>query len=58
MAWGLSEEFPINVGVYRGSALSTLMFILLIDEATKECRRDEIWELLYADDLVLSVARV
>ena len=54
VAGGLSEEFPINVGVHQGSALSPLLFILVMDEATKECRGDEMWELLYADDLVLT----
>ena len=54
VAGELSEEFPINVGVHQGSALSPLLFILVMDEATKECRGDEIWELLYADDLVLT----
>ena len=50
----LSEEFPINVGVHQGWALSPLLFILVTDEAKKEYRGDKIWELLYADDLVLS----
>ena len=54
LAAGMSEEFRINVGVHQGSALSPLLFILVIDEATKECRVDEIWELLYADDLALT----
>ena len=50
----LSEDFPIEVGVHQGSALSPLLFILVIEEATKECGGGSIWELLYADDLVLT----
>ena len=49
-----SEGFPINVGVHQGSALSPLLFILIMDEATKECQGEALWHLLYADDLVLS----
>ena len=50
----LSEEFPINVGVHQGSALSPLLFVAIVDEVSKECRRGDPWELLYADDLVLT----
>ena len=32
VAAGLSEEFLINLGVHQGSALSSLLFILVIDE--------------------------
>ena len=42
------------MGVHQRSALSPLLFILVMDEATKECRGNEIWELLYADDLELT----
>ena len=50
VAGGRSEKIPINVGVHQGSTLSPLLFILVIDEAAKECRGDEIRKLLYADD--------
>ena len=53
-AGGLSEEFPIRVGVHQGSALSPLLFKLVMEEATKSIRRGDPWELLYADDLVLT----
>ena len=49
-----SPEFPIGVGVHQGSALSPLLFILVLEVATKECRTGDPWELLYADDLVLT----
>ena len=49
-----SECFDINVGVHQGSALSPLLFIIIMEEATKECQDDTFWNLLYADDLVLS----
>ena len=50
---GTSEEFEIRVGVHQGSALSPMLFVLVMEEATKEERRD-LWELLYADDLVIT----
>ncbi len=50
---GTSEEFNIRVGVHQGSALSPLLFIVVMQEATKEARREGLKELLYADDLVM-----
>ena len=49
-----SEGFRINAGVHQGSALSPLLFILIVEEATKECTGEALWQLLYPDDLVLS----
>ena len=49
-----SVDFPIGVGVHQGSALSPLLFVLVIEEASKSCRRGHPWELLYADDIVLT----
>ncbi len=52
-AAGVSEEFSIRVGVHQGSALSPLIFIVVMQEATKEARREGLKELLHADDLGL-----
>ena len=43
----------LKVGVPQGSALSPLFFILVMEEATRECRKGAPWEMLY-DDLVLT----
>ena len=51
---GTSKKFEIKVGVQQGSALSPLLFILVMEEATRECRKSAPWEMLYADDLVLT----
>ena len=48
------EAFDIRVGIHKGSALSQLLFIIVMEEATKLARGDGQWELLYADDLVLT----
>ena len=49
-----SDSFEIGVGVHQGSVLSPLLFILVMEEATRECRVGGLWELLYADDLSLT----
>ena len=54
VAGGTSEDFEIGVGVHQGSALSPLLFIVVMEEATREGRQGDPWELLYADDLVLT----
>ena len=51
---GTSEEFNIGVGVHQGSVLSPLLFIVVMDEATRGASRGAPWELVYADDLVLT----
>ena len=51
---GTLEEFVIEVGVHQGSALSPLLFITVMEELSKECRGEGPWELLYADDIVLT----
>ena len=50
---GVSEEFEINVVVNQGSAMIPLLFIIVMEGATKKCRKGGSWELLYADELVL-----
>ena len=47
-------DFGIEVGGHQGSLLSPLLFIVVMEEARKECRVFDPWELLYADDLVLT----
>ena len=54
---GMSREFPIRVGVHQGSALSPLLFILIVDWATRDIQRPAPWTLLYADDVMLAHER-
>ena len=51
---GTSKKFEMKVGDHQGSALSPLLFILVMEEATRECRKGALWEMLYADDLALT----
>ena len=48
-----SEEFEVKVGVHQGSALSPLLFIIVLEALSREFRVGCPWEILYADDLVI-----
>ena len=48
---GKSESFEIRVGLQEGSALSPLLFIIVIDVITDSIRDPRAWEMLFADDL-------
>ena len=49
---GLSSSFSVKVCVHQGSALSPLLFIMVMDVLTEDVRDGSLMELLYADDLV------
>ncbi|XP_064111415.1 uncharacterized protein LOC135218900 [Macrobrachium nipponense] len=53
-AVGETENFEVSVGLYRGSALSPFLFVLVMGVLSAEIRNEELWELLYADDLVIT----
>lgn len=55
-AAGLSDSFPVKVGIHQDSALSPLLFILILDTIMKELQCDIPWTLLYADDVMLAAA--
>ena len=50
---GETGAFPVEVGLHQGSALSPFLFLVVIDTLTRELRNNELWELLFADDLVI-----
>ncbi len=50
---GGSQERSIRDGVHQRSAISSLLFIVVMQKAMKEVRRKELKELLSADDLML-----
>ena len=52
---GYSEEFGFGVGVHQGSVLTPLLFIIVLEALSREFCTGCPWELLYADDLMISV---
>ena len=51
---GCIDYFESKVGVHQASALSRLLFILVMEKATRNCRSMVPWHMLYADDRVVS----
>ena len=49
----LSSSFSVKIGVHQGSALSSLLFIMVMDVLTEDVRDGSLMELLHANDLVL-----
>jgi exonuclease III len=47
----VGAKFEVSAGVHQGSVLSPLLFISVMEEATKLIRRGAPWEMLFADDL-------
>jgi len=52
-AIGNTEPFNVQVGVHQGSALSPMLFIIVMEEITREIKTGLPWEILFADDLIL-----
>ena len=50
---GHSEEFDVGVDVHQGSVLSPFLFSIVLDVLSEDVRKGALYELLYADDLVL-----
>ena len=50
---GDTECFHVGVGLHQGSALSPLLFILIMDVLQAEIGKEPPWVMLYADDLVI-----
>ena len=46
-----SSSFSVKVGVHQGSALSLLLFIMVMDILAEDRRDGSLMELLYVDDL-------
>jgi len=51
--YGNSSSFEVKVGIHQGSALSPLLFVIVMGAISREFRVALPWELLYADDLVV-----
>ena len=51
--YGNSKSFEVTVGMHQGSALSPLLFVIVMEAISREFRVALPWELLYADDLAV-----
>jgi len=50
---GDTDDFPINIGLHQGLALSPYLFALVMDEVTRDIQGDIPWCMVFADDVVL-----
>jgi hypothetical protein len=48
-----TNNFPINIGLHQGSALSPYLFALVMDEVIRDIQGGISWYMLFADDMVL-----
>ena len=49
----MTLDFSINIDLHQGSALSPYLFVLVMDEVTRDIQGDIHWYMLFADDVVL-----
>ena len=52
-AAGLTDDFQVTVGLHQGSALSPLLFAIVMDCLTWEIQREAPWDMLFADYVML-----
>ncbi|KAK3541185.1 hypothetical protein QTP86_016219, partial [Hemibagrus guttatus] len=53
-AVGQTEELKVEVGLHQGSALSPILFALVMDQLSEEVRQESPWTMIFADDRSLS----
>ncbi|KAK3537842.1 hypothetical protein QTP70_019862 [Hemibagrus guttatus] len=52
-AVGQTEEFMVEVGLHQGSALSSFLFAMVMDQLSEEVRQESPWTMMFADDIVI-----
>ena len=53
-AVGETGEVEIKIGLYQRSALSPLLFIIIMDVITEDTEEETPWAMLFADGIALS----
>ena len=51
---GLTEEFKVGVQLHQGSALIPFLCAIIMDKLMESIRKDAPWDMLFADNTVLS----
>ena len=50
---GGTDDFPIDIGLHQGVALSSFLFTIVMDELTRGIQDEIPWCMLFVDDIVL-----
>ena len=48
-----TESFKVKVGLHQESALNPFLFAVIMDRLTDEVKREPLWTMLFADDIVI-----
>jgi len=51
---GDTNDFPIDIRLYQGSALIPFLFTIVMDELIKRTQEEVPWCICFADDIILS----
>ena len=52
-AVGTTESFKVKIGLHQGSALSPFLFSVIINKLMDKVRREPLWTMLFADNIVI-----
>ena len=52
-AVGTTESFKVKVGFHQGSALSSFLFVVIMDRLKDKVSREPPWTILFGDDIVI-----
>ena len=50
---GITNDFSITIGLHQESALSSFLFVILMDELTRAIQDEISWCMLFTDDIIL-----